>query len=215
MEVHDRPDGVTVINDAYNANPDSVRAALEALTAISAAGETGGCQDPARVRRRSWAVLGEMLELGSWSVHEHESVGRLAARLGVDRIVAVGAGAEPIHRGAMAARRRPIGRRTAAAPAGVEPAETPVSVVPPDRAIPPPVASLYVPDADAAIALLRAELRPGDVVLVKASRGIGLEWVAESLLAADEPAGSVQVAREPTGDRARAVAEGDAEEVLG
>jgi hypothetical protein len=135
----------------------------------------------------------------------------------------VGAGAEPIHRGAMAARRRPIGRRTAAAPAGVEPAEAPAGVepaeapagvVPPDRA-PPPVASLYVPDAGAAIALLRAELRPGDVVLVKASRGIGLEWVAESLLAADEPAGSVQMAREPTGDRARAVAEGDAEEVPG
>jgi UDP-N-acetylmuramoyl-tripeptide--D-alanyl-D-alanine ligase len=159
-------------------------------------------------------VLGEMLELGSWSVHEHESVGRLAARLGVDRIVAVGAGAEPIHRGAMASRRRPIGRRAAAA-AGLEPPEAPVSVVPPDRAAPPPVASLYVPDAGAAIALLRAELRPGDVVLVKASRGIGLEWVAESLLAADEPAGSVQVAREPTGDRARAVAEGDAEEVPG
>jgi UDP-N-acetylmuramoyl-tripeptide--D-alanyl-D-alanine ligase len=215
MEVHDRPDGVTVINDAYNANPDSVRAALEALTAISAVGETGGCEDPARVRRRSWAVLGEMLELGSWSVHEHESVGRLAARLGVDRIVAVGAGAEPIHRGAMAARRRPIGRRTAAAPAGVEPAEAPAGVVPPDRATPPPVASLYVPDAGAAIALLRAELRPGDVVLVKASRGIGLEWVAESLLAADELAGSVQVAREPNGDRARAVAEGDAKEVPG
>ncbi|HEV8529546.1 MAG TPA: UDP-N-acetylmuramoyl-tripeptide--D-alanyl-D-alanine ligase [Actinomycetes bacterium] len=205
MEVHDRPDGVTVINDAYNANPDSVRAGLEALTAISAAGEAGDCQDAARVRRRSWAVLGEMLELGAWSVHEHESVGRLAARLGVDRIVAVGAGAEPIHRGAMAARRRPIARRAAAA-AGVEPVEAPVSVVPPDRAAPPPVASLYVPDAGAAIALLRAELRPGDVVLVKASRGIGLEWVAESLLAADEP---------PTADRARAVAEGDAEEVLG
>jgi UDP-N-acetylmuramoyl-tripeptide--D-alanyl-D-alanine ligase len=215
MEVHDRPDGVTVINDAYNANPDSVRAALEALTAISAAGESGGCQDVARARRRSWAVLGEMLELGSWSVHEHESVGRIAARLGVDRIVAVGAGAEPIHRGAMAARRRPIGRRTAAAQAGVEPAETPAGVVPPDRATPPPVASLYVPDAGAAIALLRAELRPGDVVLVKASRGIGLEWVAESLLAADELAGSVQVAREPNGDRARAVAEGDVEEVPG
>jgi UDP-N-acetylmuramoyl-tripeptide--D-alanyl-D-alanine ligase len=199
MEVRDRPDGVTVINDAYNANPDSVRAALEALTAISAAAETGAGQDTAPGRRRSWAVLGEMLELGSWSVHEHESVGRLAARLGVDRVVAVGAGAEPIHRGAMAARRRPP-RRPVAAPAH------------PTR---PPVASLYVPDANAAITLLRAELRPGDVVLVKASRGIGLESVAESLLSADEPTGSEQVAREPTGARGRAVAEGDAEEVPG
>jgi UDP-N-acetylmuramoyl-tripeptide--D-alanyl-D-alanine ligase len=223
MEVRDRPDGVTVINDAYNANPDSVRAALEALTAISAAAETFAGEGTAQVRRRSWAVLGEMLELGSWSVHEHESVGRLAARLGVDRIVAVGAGAEPIHRGAMAARRRLIGR-IGAAPAsveptretaGIEPAEAPVSVVPPAHPARPPVASLYVPDASAAIALLRAELRPGDVVLVKASRGIGLEWVAESLLSADEPAGSGQVAREPTGARSRAVAEGDAEEVPG
>jgi len=79
----------------------------------------------------------------------------------------------------------------------------------------PPVASLYVPDANAAITLLRAELRPGDVVLVKASRGIGLESVAESLLSADEPTESEQVAREPTGARGRAVAEGDAEEVPG
>jgi UDP-N-acetylmuramoyl-tripeptide--D-alanyl-D-alanine ligase len=223
MEVRDRPDGVTVINDAYNANPDSVGAALEALTAISAAAETGAGQHTARVRRRSWAVLGEMLELGSWSVDEHESVGRLAARLGVDRIVAVGAGAEPIHRGAMAALRRPIGR-IAAAPAGVEPtqgqagikrAEAPVSAVSRAHPTSPPVASLYVPDASAAIALLRAELRPGDVVLVKASRGIGLERVAESLLSAEEPAGSEPVAREPSGAGARTRAKGDAEEVSG
>jgi UDP-N-acetylmuramoyl-tripeptide--D-alanyl-D-alanine ligase len=223
MEVRDRPDGVTVINDAYNANPDSVRAALEALTAISAAGEAGAGEDAARARRRSWAVLGEMLELGSWSVHEHESVGRLAARLGVDRIVAVGAGAEPIHRGAMAARRRPIGRaaatragvESAQGQAGAEPADASAGAVAPAHPTPPPVASLYVPDANAAVAMLRAELRPGDVVLVKASRGIGLEWVAESLLSADQPAGSGQAAREPTGARVRAVAESDAEEVSG
>ena len=214
MEVHDRSDGVTVINDAYNANPDSVRAALEALIAISLAVDTSGGEGTARVRRRSWAVLGEMLELGSWSVHEHETVGRLAARLGVDRVVAVGAGAEPIHRAAMAARRRPIGRN-AAAPAGVEPVETAPSAVPSAHAAFRPVASLYVPDANAATALLSAELRPGDVVLVKASRGIGLERIVEALLAADQPAEGGQAGREPIGKRARTVAEGGAEEGAG
>ena len=58
MEVHERPDGVTVVNDAYNANPDSMHAALDALRAIGqGTGES----------RRTWAVLGEMLELGDLS----------------------------------------------------------------------------------------------------------------------------------------------------
>ena len=83
MEVHRRPDGVTVINDAYNANPDSVRAALRALAAVGRGG-------------RTWAVLGEMLELGDLSVAEHDGIGRLAARLGIERVVSVGAGAHPI-----------------------------------------------------------------------------------------------------------------------
>jgi UDP-N-acetylmuramoyl-tripeptide--D-alanyl-D-alanine ligase len=87
MEVHRRPDGVTVINDAYNANPDSVRAALSALAAVGRGG-------------RTWAVLGEMLELGDRSAAEHTGIGRLATRLGITRIVAVGAGAHPIHLGA-------------------------------------------------------------------------------------------------------------------
>ena len=87
MEVHRRPDGVTVINDAYNANPDSMRAALRALVAVGRGG-------------RTWAVLGEMLELGDRSAAEHERAGRLAARLGIARVVVVGAGAHPIHLGA-------------------------------------------------------------------------------------------------------------------
>ena len=87
MEVHRRPDGVTVINDAYNANPDSVRAALRALVAVGRGG-------------RTWAVLGEMLELGDRSAAEHDGIGRLAARLGITRVVVVGAGAHPMHLGA-------------------------------------------------------------------------------------------------------------------
>lgn len=89
MEVTERPDGITIINDAYNANPDSVRAALKALVAI---GRTRGA--------RTWAVLGEMRELGDTSTEEHDSIGRLVVRLDVNRLVAVGEPARPIHLGA-------------------------------------------------------------------------------------------------------------------
>jgi UDP-N-acetylmuramoyl-tripeptide--D-alanyl-D-alanine ligase len=87
MEVHERADGVTIVNDAYNANPDSMRAALNALVAMGHG-------------RRTWAVLGEMLELGPESVNEHEALGRLAVDLGVSRLVAVGQGTQPIDEGA-------------------------------------------------------------------------------------------------------------------
>jgi UDP-N-acetylmuramoyl-tripeptide--D-alanyl-D-alanine ligase len=89
MEVTERADGVTIINDAFNANPDSVRAALKALVAI---GRARGA--------RTWAVLGEMLELGDTSTDEHDAIGRLVVRLDVNRLVVVGAGAKPIHLGA-------------------------------------------------------------------------------------------------------------------
>jgi UDP-N-acetylmuramoyl-tripeptide--D-alanyl-D-alanine ligase len=83
MEVTQRPDGVTVINDAYNANPESMRAALDALAAMTTSG-------------RRWAVVGEMLELGESSAAEHAAIGRYAAELGVDRLVAVGDGARSV-----------------------------------------------------------------------------------------------------------------------
>ena len=70
MELHERADGVTVVNDAYNANPDSMRAALKALAAIGR-GRPGA---------RTVAVLGEMLELGDVGREEHDAVGRLAVR---------------------------------------------------------------------------------------------------------------------------------------
>jgi len=82
MEVTERADGVTIVNDAYNANPESMRAALRALAAM-------------RSGRRAIAVVGEMRELGADSVSEHERVGRFAAELGVDQLVAVGPGAAP------------------------------------------------------------------------------------------------------------------------
>ena len=79
MEVHERADGLIVVNDAYNANPASMRAALEALVTIGA-----------RRGRRTVAVLGEMRELGETSDDEHVGVGRTAVDLGVDVVVAVG-----------------------------------------------------------------------------------------------------------------------------
>ncbi|HEV2088590.1 MAG TPA: UDP-N-acetylmuramoyl-tripeptide--D-alanyl-D-alanine ligase [Cryptosporangiaceae bacterium] len=92
MEVVERADGVTVVDDTYNANPDSVRAALHTLVAM-----TRGAATP----RRSWAVLGYMGELGPAERSEHEAIGRLVARLGIDRLVVVGPLAEPIHTGAI------------------------------------------------------------------------------------------------------------------
>lgn len=88
MEVTRRDDGLTVVNDAYNANPESVRAALKALVAIAHG-------------RRSWAVLGQMAELGPDARGEHETIGRLAVRLGVDRLIVVGDEAAPMHAGAV------------------------------------------------------------------------------------------------------------------
>jgi UDP-N-acetylmuramoyl-tripeptide--D-alanyl-D-alanine ligase len=126
LDVFDRADGVTVIDDSYNANPASTAAALRALADLG--------RD-----RRTVAVLGYLAELGEYERAGHEEVGRLAAELGVDLVVAVGGEAAPIRDGA-------------AAVAGWE--GRPVLVT----------------DQGAAVALLRDELRPGDVVLVKGSR---------------------------------------------
>lgn len=138
MEISDAPGGYTVINDAYNANPESMRAALKTLAAIA-------------TDRRSWAVLGEMRELGDESMTEHDAIGRLAVRLDISRLVCVGAGTRVMFLGA--------------ANEGSWSDE-----------------AVHVADIDAAIDLLRREVRPGDVVLVKASRSVGLEAVAEALL---------------------------------
>ncbi|WP_020674338.1 UDP-N-acetylmuramoyl-tripeptide--D-alanyl-D-alanine ligase [Amycolatopsis nigrescens] len=145
MDVTTRADGLTVLNDSYNANPESVRAALKALASMS--------RD-----RRSWAVLGVMGELGADSVSAHDEIGRLAVRLNIDKLVVVGAqgsAAAPIHQGA-----------SHEGSWGEE--------------------SVLVPDTDAAVALLREQLRPGDVVLVKASKVAQLWRVADALLGGEE-----------------------------
>ena len=89
MEVTRRDDGVTVVNDAYNANPESMRAALAALAGLPA--------------RRRVAVLGAMAELGPGAAEEHERLGRDAVAAGVDLVVAVGPDAVGIADGALAA----------------------------------------------------------------------------------------------------------------
>jgi UDP-N-acetylmuramoyl-tripeptide--D-alanyl-D-alanine ligase len=135
MEVADRADGVTVVNDAYNANPESMRAALHALVSIAAA-------DGSDTPRRTWAVLGRMGELGDAAAAAHAEVAATASELGVDELVTVDA---PEYRS---------GFPTAQAVAGV----------------------------DGALEFLRAELKPADVVLVKASRAAGLDRLAAALL---------------------------------
>ncbi len=89
MALHERRDGLVVVNDAYNANPASMAAALDALSVIGRRGD-----------RRTVAVLGEMLELGESSVADHVGVGEQAAGLGVDVLVTVGDSARAIGEGA-------------------------------------------------------------------------------------------------------------------
>jgi UDP-N-acetylmuramoyl-tripeptide--D-alanyl-D-alanine ligase len=142
MEVTTRDDGVTVVNDSYNANPESMAAALRTLARMAGPDK----------ERRTWAVLGVMGELGDDGVEAHEEIGRLAARLGVDRLVVVDEQAGAIQHGA----------RLEGSGTGEEP--------------------VLVPDVKAAVALLDTELRPGDVVLVKASKVAALWQVADALL---------------------------------
>ena len=91
MEVTASPDGVTVINDAYNANPEAMAAALETLAAVARG-------------RRAFAVLGPMNELGDESPQWHEQVGGLAAQAGVAGLIVVGEDAAPMLAGAKAER---------------------------------------------------------------------------------------------------------------
>jgi UDP-N-acetylmuramoyl-tripeptide--D-alanyl-D-alanine ligase len=140
MELHERPDGVLVVNDAYNANPDSTRAAIEALAHLMSGG------------RRGFAVLGYMAELGDIADASHEEAGLLAARAGVTGLIAVGEQAAPVLTGA----------RAQPGWAGE---------------------AIAVANSSAAIDALQNRLRPGDVVLVKASKAAGLWEVADGLLA--------------------------------
>ena len=141
MEVTERPDGVIVVNDAYNASPEAVAAALAALRVMADG-------------RRAYAVLGRMAELGERSREFHEQAGVAAARAGLAGLIAVGDAAGPVLTGA----------KSVAGFTGE---------------------LLAVPDGQAAFAALGERLRPGDVVLVKASRAVGLQTVALALAAGE------------------------------
>jgi UDP-N-acetylmuramoyl-tripeptide--D-alanyl-D-alanine ligase len=131
MERHVRADGLVVVNDAYNANPESMEAALRAVAAIADG--------------RGVAVLGAMLELGERSHEAHVRIGRLAAELGYRRVIVVGENADGIAEGAG------------------EIAE-------------------IAEDVDVATRTLSASLSGDEVLVVKASRGVRLERVANALL---------------------------------
>jgi UDP-N-acetylmuramoyl-tripeptide--D-alanyl-D-alanine ligase len=132
LSVKRLPNGVTILDDTYNASPAATLAALELLA------ETPG---------RHLALLGDMLELGELSASEHTRVGRRAAEV-VDSLFTVGPLARAIS--------------DAAREAGL-----------PD--------ATHFESKDAATEHLRAKLRPGDVLLIKASRALALETVVEAL----------------------------------
>jgi UDP-N-acetylmuramoyl-tripeptide--D-alanyl-D-alanine ligase len=89
MQLMNRSDGISVINDAYNASPDSMKAALQTLAHLGKSG------------RRTIAVLGEMAELGDYSKSAHDEIGRLVVRYNISKLIVIGDGAKLIHMGAM------------------------------------------------------------------------------------------------------------------
>jgi UDP-N-acetylmuramoyl-tripeptide--D-alanyl-D-alanine ligase len=144
MELSERADGVLVVNDAYNANPESMRAALDTVAGVLAERRSSGAV--------GWAVLGDMLELGGSAADEHRALGAYAAQLGIGRVVAIGTFAADVVAGALGT--------------GLG------------------VSAVIADDREDVVRRLRDGLAPGDVVLVKASRGLALDTVATALAAA-------------------------------
>ncbi len=129
-------DGITLIDDSYNANPGSMKAALETLRELKG-------------NRRGIAVLGDMLELGEFSVSAHEEIGRVAASC-VDKIYVTGEMSDPVARGALNA--------------GM-----------------PSASIVKASDHKELLEDLVAELDDGDHVLVKGSRGMKMETIADGI----------------------------------
>jgi UDP-N-acetylmuramoyl-tripeptide--D-alanyl-D-alanine ligase len=135
-EESDLPGGGLLINDAWNANPVAMRAALEYLVERAAG-------------RRTIAILGEMAELGENAAAYHDEIGRLVRDLAIDHVFAVG----------------PMAKHYT----------THVN------------ASTWSPKLEDLVEQVRDELEPGDVVLVKGSRSVGLEFVASALAGVTAP----------------------------
>ncbi|AUN41081.1 UDP-N-acetylmuramoyl-tripeptide--D-alanyl-D-alanine ligase [Tsukamurella tyrosinosolvens] len=151
MDVFTTDDGVTVVNDTYNANPDAMRAALRSLVLMSEHDEAGE-RLPGRERRRTFAVLGEMGELGDESIVEHDRLGRFLVRLDITSTICVGT-SRAVH-----------ALWQGAVMEGSWGSE-----------------AVRVDTRAEAVDRLREELRPGDLVLVKASKSEKMWEVAEHL----------------------------------
>ena len=132
-------DGIRMLSDSYNANPVSMRAALETLAEL----------EPGKGGRRI-AVLGDMLELGETAVASHDALGRAIVELNIDVVFAYGTHGGEVVRAAV----------SAGMDAGL--------------------AAAFDDKVDLTQAI-RELLRPGDVILVKGSRGVALEEVAQDL----------------------------------
>jgi UDP-N-acetylmuramoyl-tripeptide--D-alanyl-D-alanine ligase len=155
--LHRRQDGAEILDDSYNSNPAAMERAIELLAETTPRG-------------RRILAAGDMLELGPVAVRAHTRIGALAARAGIDLLVAVGPLSQKM--AAAASQKRPArvaassgsgGRRRAAAP-------TPATQV------------RHYDTSEEAAAWLASEVRPGDLVLVKGSRGIRMERVVRALL---------------------------------
>ncbi|MBX3168400.1 MAG: UDP-N-acetylmuramoyl-tripeptide--D-alanyl-D-alanine ligase [Candidatus Eremiobacteraeota bacterium] len=133
MERHMLPNGLCLLNDAYNAAPDSMRSALKVLDYAPG---------------RKLAVLGDMLELGAYEEQAHHELGQWVAEMGVDLLLAVGRRSQILARSAKQAGLAPV---------------------------------LWAPDTDAAAAMLTPQLSNGDTLLLKASRGVGLDRLVPEL----------------------------------
>jgi UDP-N-acetylmuramyl pentapeptide synthase len=123
-----RVGGVTILNDTYNANPDSVLAALDTLRSI-------------RCRGRKIVILGDMLELGEWSRRDHNRIGAAMERMGFQEVLTFGTMAKFIYE------RSKVGRKS------------------------------HFNEKDRLLAHLIGLISPGDIVLVKGSRGMKMEDV--------------------------------------
>lgn len=143
MELDERADGLVVINDCYNANPDSMRAAIDTLAGIL---ERRRASDP---QTRGIAILGDMRELGADSAELHREAGRQAARAGFDEVLCIGERAEDLASGVIEG-------------------------------------GSHARVVDAAQARISLDWSRHDVVLVKASRALGLEKLAAAILADEE-----------------------------
>ena len=138
MQLIKSSSGYWVINDAYNASPDSMRAALQTLATLGKSGH------------RTIAILGQMAELGEFSNEEHDSMGRLVVRLNIDKLFVVGQEAKLLH--------------MAAAQEGSWDGE-----------------SEFIESISNAYEIIHDRLRPGDIVLVKASNIAGLRFLGDDL----------------------------------